>query len=123
MKNQWRLFIGLFLSLIILVFAAMNMANVEIDLGFATFTIPLVILFFISVFLGALLSTLTLTGVLWKQKRTIKQLTKQQEFLDAKIEEEVSLRVAAYLASTEVDQVEEQNDEEQLIEENQENIY
>lgn len=123
MKQQWQLFVGLFLSLVIIVFAAMNTVVVPIQLGFGQFRTPLIIIIFSAVFMGALLIALLMASIVWRQKRTIKQLHKQNEELETKIEDEVSIRVAAYLAASEVDQQEQQNFETQLTEEDQEQMY
>ena len=123
MKQQWQLFVGLLLSLVIIVFAAMNTVVVPIQLGFGEFSTPLIIIIFGAIFMGAVLISLLMTSILWKQKKTIKQLKKEKDELEAKIEDEVSIRVAAYLASSEVDQKEQQAYEEQLFEEERDQMY
>lgn len=123
MKQQWQLFVGLLLSLVIIVFAAMNTVVVPVQLGFGEFSTPLIIIIFGAIFMGAVLISLLMTSILWKQKKTIKQLKKEKDELEAKIEDEVSIRVAAYLASSEVDQKEQQNYEEQLFEEERDQMY
>lgn len=123
MKQQWQLFVGLLLSLVIIVFAAMNTVVVPVQLGFGEFSTPLIIIIFGAIFMGAVLISLLMTSILWKQKKTIKQLKKEKDQLEAKIEDEVSIRVAAYLASSEVDQKEQQNYEDQLFEEERDQMY
>ncbi|MFC4709747.1 LapA family protein [Enterococcus eurekensis] len=123
MKQQWQLFVGLLLSLVIIVFAAMNTVVVPVQLGFGEFSTPLIIIIFGAIFMGAVLISLLMTSILWKQKKTIKQLKKEKDELEAKIEDEVSIRVAAYLASSEVDQKEQQAYEEQLFEEERDQMY
>lgn len=123
MKQQWQLFVGLLLSLVIIVFAAMNTVVVPVQLGFGEFSTPLIIIIFGAIFMGAVLISLLTTSILWKQKKTIKQLKKEKDQLEAKIEDEVSIRVAAYLASSEVDQKEQQNYEDQLFEEERDQMY
>ena len=123
MKQQWQLFVGLLLSLVIIVFAAMNTVVVPVQLGFGEFSTPLIIIIFGAIFMGAVLISLLTTSILWKQKKTIKQLKKEKDQLEAKIEDEVSIRVAAYLASSEVDQKEQQAYEEQLFEEERDQMY
>lgn len=122
-KQQWQLFIGLLLSLVIIVFAAMNTVVVPVQLGFGEFSTPLIIIVFVAIFMGALLVSLLMTSIIWKLRKNIKQLKKEKEVLEAKIEDEVSIRVAAYLASSEVDQKEQQNYEEQQYEEEQNQMY
>lgn len=123
MKQQWQLFVGLLLSLVIIVFAAMNTVVVPVQLGFGEFSTPLIIIIFGAIFMGAVLISLLMTSILWKQKKTIKKLEKEKDELEAKIEDEVSIRVAAYLASSEVDQKEQQAYEEQLFEEERDQMY
>ncbi|HIZ53163.1 MAG TPA: DUF1049 domain-containing protein [Candidatus Enterococcus avicola] len=123
MKQQWQLFVGLLLSLVIIVFAAMNTVVVPVQLGFGEFSTPLIIIIFGAIFMGAVLISLLMTSILWKQKKTIKKLKKEKDELEAKIEDEVSIRVAAYLASSEVDQKEQQAYEEQLFEEERDQMY
>lgn len=123
MKQQWQLFVGLLLSLVIIVFAAMNTVVVPVQLGFGEFSTPLIIIIFVAIFMGAVLISLLMMSILWKQKKTIKQLKKEKDELEAKIEDEVSIRVAAYLASSEVDQKEQQNYEDQLFEEERDQMY
>src|SRR5699024_6840908 len=101
MKQQWQLFVGLLLSLVIIVFAAMNTVVVPVQFGFGEFSTPLIIIIFGAIFMGAVLISLLMTSILWKQKKTNKKLKKEKDELEAKIEDEVSIRVAAYLASSE----------------------
>lgn len=77
MKNQWRLYLGLFFTFIMIVFAILNNQTVSISFGFTTFSGPLILVVFGSVFIGALIVSLMVTGSYWRQNKEIKQLKKQ----------------------------------------------
>jgi len=42
MKNQWRLYLGLFFTFMMIVFAILNNQTVSISFGFTTFSGPLI---------------------------------------------------------------------------------
>lgn len=77
MKNQWRLYLGLFFTFMMIVFAILNNQTVSISFGFTTFSGPLILVVFGSVFIGALIVSLMVTGSYWRQNKEIKQLKKQ----------------------------------------------
>lgn len=77
MKNQWRLYLGLFFTFMMIVFAILNNQIVSISFGFTTFSGPLILVVFGSVFIGALIVSLMVTGSYWRQNKEIKQLKKQ----------------------------------------------
>ena len=77
MKNQWRLYLGLFFTFMMIVFAILNNQTVSISFGFTTFSGPLILVVFGSVFIGALIVSLMVTGIYWRQNKEIKQLKKQ----------------------------------------------
>ena len=74
MKNQWRLYLGLFFTFMMIVFAILNNQTVSISFGFTTFSGPLILVVFGSVFIGALIVSLMVTGSYWRQNKEIKQL-------------------------------------------------
>ena len=77
MKNQWRLVVGIILILVIVIFAILNIEVVPINFGFTQLNSPLIIIIFISLLLGSLLTLLSATGSAAKQKKELKQLKKQ----------------------------------------------
>lgn len=50
MKNQWRIIIGLILTLVIVIFAVLNNMPVPINFGFSTLSAPLIIVIIGSAF-------------------------------------------------------------------------
>ncbi|MDN6640231.1 MAG: lipopolysaccharide assembly protein LapA domain-containing protein [Tetragenococcus sp.] len=91
MKNQWRIILGLVLTLIIVLFAVMNNMSVPINFGFSQLYAPLVIIIIGSAFLGAVIIALVATSTIWQQRKEIKSLKKQlgefEQSLDQKVAE------------------------------------
>lgn len=97
MKNQWRLYLGLFFTFVIILFAILNNRTVSISFGFASFSSPLILVIFGSAFIGALIVSLMVTGSYWRQNKEIKNLKNQMAQLDATIEQQVEQRLMARL--------------------------
>ncbi|MHC5267750.1 LapA family protein [Enterococcus sp. LJL98] len=93
MKNQWRLYLGLFFTFVIIIFAIMNNRRVSISFGFFSFAAPLVLVIFGSALLGALIVSLMVTGSYWRQKKEIKGLNEQLAQIETRIKEEVESRI------------------------------
>lgn len=93
MKNQWRVFIGLLLVLIIVIFAVLNNQTVPVSFGFAKISGPLILIILGSAIVGALIGLLTSTTTMWKQKKQVNELKKDievyQNDADALAKEEV----------------------------------
>ncbi|MHC5229438.1 LapA family protein [Enterococcus sp. LJL99] len=79
MKNQWRVFIGLFLVLIVVIFAVMNNQQVPVNFGFAKITGPLIMIILGSAIIGAIVGLIASTSTMWQQKKEIKKLEKETE--------------------------------------------
>lgn len=79
MKNQWRVFIGLFLVLIVVIFAVMNNQQVPVNFGFAKITGPLIMIILGSAIIGAIVGLIASTSTMWQQKKEIKKLEKDTE--------------------------------------------
>lgn len=77
MKNQWRIVLGLILTLLIVIFAVLNNLPVAINFAFTKVTIPLIVVIIGSAFIGAIIVSLVSTGTMWQQKREIKKLNQQ----------------------------------------------
>lgn len=90
MKNQWRIIIGLVLTLMIVIFAVLNNMNVPVNFGFSQFSAPLIIVIIGSAFLGAVIVALVATGTMWQQRREIKQLRQQVDSLTKDIDKKVA---------------------------------
>jgi uncharacterized integral membrane protein len=86
MKNQWRIIIGLILTLVIVIFAVLNNMSVPINFGFSTLSAPLIIVIIGSAFLRAVIISLVTTGTIWQQRREIKQLKHEIDDLNKNIE-------------------------------------
>ncbi|MGX7195225.1 LapA family protein [Enterococcus olivae] len=90
MKNQWRIILGLVLTLLIVIFAVMNTMTVNINFGFSEISAPLIVVVIGSAFIGAIIIVLVTTGTIWQQRREIKHLQKQKEELDNEIDKRVA---------------------------------
>jgi len=92
MKNQWRIILGLILTLMIVIFSVMNTMTVNINFGFSEISAPLIVVVIGSAFIGAVIIALVTTGTIWQQRSEIKNLQKQKDELDKEIEKRVSAR-------------------------------
>lgn len=90
MKNQWRIILGLVLTLMIVFFAVMNNMNVPVNLGFTTFRAPLIVVIIGSACIGAVIVSLVATGTMWRQKRDIKRLNNKVEELTTQMDRKVT---------------------------------
>lgn len=79
MKNQWRVFIGLFLVLIVVIFAVLNNQQVPVNFGFVKITGPLIVIILGSAIIGAIVGLIASTTTMWQQKKEIKKLEKNTE--------------------------------------------
>lgn len=82
MKNQWKLITVIVLLLIIIIFAVMNVEQVPVNFGFGEIVAPLILIIFISLMLGSLItllvSTIT-TSREHKEMKSLRQKINQQE--------------------------------------------
>lgn len=92
MKNQWRIILGLILTLLIVIFAVMNNMSVPINFGLKKVSAPLVIIIIGSAFIGAIVIALVTTTTIWQQKREIKTLNQQLNEAKQDIEQKVADR-------------------------------
>ena len=91
MKNQWRIILGLILTLVIVIFAILNNQQVAINFGFFQPKMPLIIVLVIMLLLGALVSLLIGKGE--KVSPDVKKaLAKQKKELDNKYRSEIESR-------------------------------
>lgn len=77
MKNQWRIILGFFLVLIIVLFALLNNSQVNVNLLVATIKAPLILIILGSAIIGIAIAFLTTTAAFWSQKKEIKRLEKE----------------------------------------------
>lgn len=92
MKNQWRIILGLVLTLLIVIFAVMNNMSVPINFGISKWSAPLVIIIIGSAFIGAIVIALVTTTTIWQQKKQIAELNKQLNQLKSDIDKQVESR-------------------------------
>ncbi|AFR99885.1 lipopolysaccharide assembly protein LapA domain-containing protein [Lentilactobacillus buchneri] len=89
MKKQISTIISIILIIIIAIFALMNFESVEVNFGFASFQVPLVLLILICLLIGALIIFLFSSTQNVKKNRQYKQLAsesqKRQDDLNAEI--------------------------------------
>ncbi|WP_313628177.1 LapA family protein [Enterococcus italicus] len=94
MKNQWRIILGLILTLVIVIFAILNNQQVAINFGFTAIQAPLIIVIIGAAFIGAVVIALVATSSYVKQNKELKTLRNQQITDDAVIEKRVAERKA-----------------------------
>ncbi|MFD2728854.1 LapA family protein [Enterococcus camelliae] len=94
MKNQWRIVLGLVLTLIIVIFASLNNQQVAINFGVTAIKAPLIIVIIGSAFIGAVVIALVATSSHMKQTKQIKELREQQLTDDASVEQRIAERKA-----------------------------
>lgn len=97
MKNQWRLYLGLFFTFIIVIFAILNNQIVSINYGFGQFEVPLVLVIFSATLIGTMIVSLMTTGVIWRQKKERKKLQKEIKDYKQNFEKKVEERVEALI--------------------------
>lgn len=100
MKNQWRVYAGFLLILVVVVFAILNNKAVPVNFLFATIKAPLILVIIGSAIIGALIVSLVSTGTLWHQKKTIKTLQKDLDAHQQQFDEKVQAEVAKQTVST-----------------------
>lgn len=93
MKRQWQVVVGLILVILIVVFAAGNMASVKINVFFTSFSAPLILVILLCVLLGAVVVMLTSWGNFIRLKRQVKKLEMQQSTNEANLTLEVKKAV------------------------------
>lgn len=85
MKNQGRLIAGLVLTLIVAVFAVLNVKSVAINFGFVTVHWPLILILIVVLLLGALIAVLVSAGNRVNDQRGVKQAADQQKSLTTQV--------------------------------------
>ena len=91
MKKQISTIISIILVIVIAIFALMNFESVEVNFGFTSLKVPLVLLIFISLLIGALIIFLFSSTQNVKKNRQYKQLEtdsqEKQDLLNSEIDE------------------------------------
>lgn len=83
MKNQQRLIVGLVLALVLVVFALLNGQGVAVNFFGAQFTWPLIVVIFVSVLIGALITLLVSTASMAQSRKDLKAAKKAAEAAQA----------------------------------------
>ena len=85
MKNQGRIIAGLVLTLIVAIFAVLNVNTVAINFGFAKVHWPLILILIVVLLLGALIAVLVSAGNRVSDQRDTKQAVEQQKSLTTQV--------------------------------------
>ncbi|MGX6977851.1 LapA family protein [Vagococcus elongatus] len=96
MRKQWKVVVSAVLVLLVIIFAVMNTAKVTLDFGVATFYVPLIYIILGSAFVGAVVIFLLWLTSNLRQKKIIKQLTREYEELQENFEERVEKEIHHY---------------------------
>lgn len=108
MKKNWKIIISLILALIVIVFAMLNMETATINFGFAQVKQPLIILIVSSTLIGALIVALLSSGSLISKNREIKalqkELDKEKEDVQHRIDEAVAQEKESLMNAVESDE-------------------
>lgn len=86
MKEQWKLIVAIIVMIVIVFFALQNIADVEVNLFWAKFSVPLVLVMLLSVLLGAILGFISSFTTVFTTRSTTKALGKQVAELQAEVE-------------------------------------
>lgn len=108
MKKQTGFVIGLILTLVVVIFAIMNVETIAINFGFAKVELPLIVILLICLVLGALIALLLSTGSTVSIKRQNKKLQKDLDAATKDQQAQVDAAVAQVKADTQA-QVESQS--------------
>ncbi len=104
--KQWRVVVSLLLTLIVVIFAVLNIKSVPISFGFAQVSLPLVIVIIGSLVIGALITFLVASVNHFSQYREHKKLqqkvTKLQSDNDAEVAKIVKDKTADLQAQLQV---------------------
>lgn len=79
LKKQWSTVLIIALVLIVVVFAVLNVDPVNINVGFATFDIPLVLVIIGTLLIGVLITVMGSTTILFREKNKIKKMDRMLE--------------------------------------------
>lgn len=77
MKRQWNIVLLILLILLIVIFSVMNVDPVNINFGFNTVAIPLVVVIIATLLIGVLIAVILSTSVILKNKSEQKKLNQK----------------------------------------------
>lgn len=81
MKKQWTTVFLIFIALMVVWFAVLNVDPVIINFGFASLEMPLAIVLIVTLLIGVLMAVLLSTSIILRYKRDEKKLVKEKEQL------------------------------------------
>lgn len=83
MKNQWKLIVSIIILILVVIFALQNTSSVPIDLFFAKYSVPLVLVILLSLLLGVIVGLIASFSAIASQKKeknaAIKELNAAKE--------------------------------------------
>lgn len=90
LRKQWNTVFIIVLLLVVVIFAVLNVDPVNINVGFTTFELPLVLVIIGTLLVGVLIAVMGSTTILYREKNKLKKLTAdlEQEKTNAKLEKE-----------------------------------
>lgn len=83
MKKQWNTVLMIVLILLIVVFSVLNVDPVNINFGFTTVAIPLVIVIIGTLLIGVLLAVIWSTSIIFRERNQQKKLQKKLNTFEA----------------------------------------
>lgn len=106
MKKQRNFVIGLIIAILLVIFALINQTPVMIQFGFTKVKLPLILILFISILLGALVTYLFATTGNYNLKKEMKDLrgqvtqleTEQQKAIDTAVDAATAKQAADFKA-------------------------
>lgn len=79
MKKQWSTVLMIFLVLIVVIFAVLNVEPVNINFGFAVVEVPLVIVIIGTLLIGVLIAVTWSTTIIMKERSKLKKVNQELE--------------------------------------------
>lgn len=96
MKNQWRLIAGIVLVLLIITFAVINVSSVPVNFGFGKVTAPMIIIIFVSLLFGSLLTLIVSTTSSSRTNKELRSMRQEISKKDTQKEEAITQTKSEY---------------------------
>lgn len=88
MKKQWSTVLLILLTLVVVMFAVLNVDPVAINFGFVMVEMPLAVILIVTLLIGVLMAVLLSTGIILKYKSEEKKLNKKIIAIEEEKEDE-----------------------------------
>jgi uncharacterized integral membrane protein len=88
MKKQWNTVLLIALVLLVVIFAVLNVDPVNINFGFTTVAIPLVIVIIGTLLIGVLIAVIWSTSIVFSERNKQKKLQKQIDHFEQEAAQE-----------------------------------